>query len=120
MNLANVLANKYSKRLGLEINSEDMIAAAVGCTNALYCALQGLLDKGDEVILLEPAFDIYDAQVKMAGGVSKFVPLRCNDEATNADDYYTLDMDELEVSLNLAKQQFISNCDNFSKSTRMP
>ena len=40
------------------------------------CSLQGLLSPGDEVILFEPAFDVYIAQTKMAGGVPKMVPLR--------------------------------------------
>ena len=56
--LANVLAEYYTQTLGVEINPLTNVATAVGCTNALFCALQGLLDQGDEVILMEPAFDI--------------------------------------------------------------
>ena len=59
MPLARVLAEDYSKRFKREIDPATMIATAVGCTNALYCTLQGLLSPGDEVILLEPAFDVY-------------------------------------------------------------
>ena len=98
MKLAKVLSEKYAKRLNRSIDPETMVATACGCTNALYCALQGLLNKGDEVVLIEPAFDIYHAQVAMAGGKAKFVPLRPNEGATNADEYYSLDMEELEVS----------------------
>ncbi len=67
MPLAKVLAQQYTERwksttsLGGHDNSIDPvteIATAVGCTNALFCALQGLISTGDEVILLEPAFDI--------------------------------------------------------------
>jgi len=56
--LAQVLADHYTKTLNTKIDPYSNIATAVGCTNALFCALQGLLNKGDEVILLEPAFDI--------------------------------------------------------------
>ena len=73
--LANVLAELYTERWGTPVDPATQIATAVGCTQALYCALQGLVNPGDEVILLEPAFDIYDAQVKMAGGVPVHVPL---------------------------------------------
>jgi kynurenine--oxoglutarate transaminase/cysteine-S-conjugate beta-lyase/glutamine--phenylpyruvate transaminase len=59
MPLARVLAEDYGKRFEREIDPATMIATAVGCTNALYCALHGLLSPGDEAILLEPAFDVY-------------------------------------------------------------
>jgi kynurenine---oxoglutarate transaminase / cysteine-S-conjugate beta-lyase / glutamine---phenylpyruvate transaminase len=76
MPLAQVLAKEYADRWGIDIDPSTMVGTAVGCTNALYCALQGLVAPGDEVLLLEPAFDIYHAQVKMAGGVPTYVPLR--------------------------------------------
>ena len=56
--LANVLAQEYSEKFGRTIDPISQVATAVGCTNALYCALQGLLTQGDEVILMEPAFDL--------------------------------------------------------------
>jgi len=78
--LAEVLAEDYNRRwagiVGTGINPATQIATAVGCTNCLYCALQGLLDPGDEAVLFEPFFDVYESQVKMAGGVPVYVPLR--------------------------------------------
>ena len=58
MPLAQVLSEDYTERWGLSIDPATQVATAVGCTNALYCALQGLVSPGDEVLLLEPAFDI--------------------------------------------------------------
>lgn len=58
MPLAQVLAEDYTKRWNIPIDPATQVGTAVGCTNALYCALQGLLSPGDEVLLLEPAFDI--------------------------------------------------------------
>ncbi len=48
----------------------------VGASETLYATMQSLIDPGDEAILISPAFDIYSAQVQMAGGVCKYVPLR--------------------------------------------
>lgn len=100
MPLANVLAEDYSQRWNVEINPATMIATAVGCTNALFCALQGLVAPGDEVLLLEPAFDIYFAQVQMAGGKAVFCPLRpTGDPSLGASAHFSLDMAELEASI---------------------
>jgi kynurenine--oxoglutarate transaminase/cysteine-S-conjugate beta-lyase/glutamine--phenylpyruvate transaminase len=100
MPLAKVLAEDYSKRWNMEINPVTQVGTAVGCTNALYCTLQGLLAPGDEVLLLEPAFDIYFAQVQMAGGIPRFCPLRpIGDPADGASAHFQLDMAELEASI---------------------
>ena len=63
--LAEALAVDYAERFGRTIDPYSEVATAVGCTNALFCALQGLLASGDEVILLEPAFDIVSLAVLM-------------------------------------------------------
>jgi aspartate/methionine/tyrosine aminotransferase len=34
-----------------------------GATEALFSVMNGLLNPGDEVIIIEPAFDLYHAQV---------------------------------------------------------
>jgi len=65
-----------------QLDPATNIATATGVTNVLYCALQGLLNPGDEVVLLEPSFDIYASQVKMAGGVPTYCPLRPNKKRT--------------------------------------
>lgn len=59
----------------------------------LYAAFHSLLDEGDEAVLMEPAFDIYSAQIKMAGGKCVYVPLRPPDASSKS---WHLDWDELE------------------------
>jgi len=98
--LARILAEEYSERFDMNINPESQVATGVGCTNVLYCALQGLLSPGDEAILLEPAFDIYSSQVRMAGGRPVFVPLRpTGDRHEGASKVFTLDLNELEAAV---------------------
>ncbi|KAG9414022.1 Kynurenine--oxoglutarate transaminase 3 [Aphanomyces cochlioides] len=85
LRLKHQLAKLYNRSLarGVDdnvppIHPETDIAVGVGATEVLYSAMMGLVNPGDEVILIEPAFDIYAAQVQMAGGVCKYVPLQFN------------------------------------------
>jgi len=50
----------------------------VGATEAIFALMQGLVSPGDEVLLLEPAFDIYAKQAQLAGGKVVFCPLHVN------------------------------------------
>jgi aspartate/methionine/tyrosine aminotransferase len=51
---------------------------------------------GDEVVVFEPAFDTYPAQIQMAGGVAKYVPLRLDSDHKN----WVINMSELERAIN--------------------
>ena len=51
----------------------DEIIVTVGSTEALFCALFGILNPGDEVIVPTPAFGLYESIVKLCRGV--YVPL---------------------------------------------
>ena len=41
-----------------------------GATERIFTIVQAFINEGDEVDLLGPSFDIYSAQVQMAGGCS--------------------------------------------------
>jgi kynurenine--oxoglutarate transaminase/cysteine-S-conjugate beta-lyase/glutamine--phenylpyruvate transaminase len=53
----------------------------VGASQALYLTLQAHVNPGDEVLLLEPAFDLYYGQVRLAGGKVSPVALAVDEEA---------------------------------------
>lgn len=108
--LARVLAAEYARKFHCDINPETQVATAVGCTNALYCAMQGLLNPGDQAILLEPAFDVYYSQVRMAGGEPIFVPLRPTGNVEDgASRYFQLDFTELERAITPRTRVIIVN-----------
>jgi hypothetical protein len=56
------------------------VTVGVGATETLFATMQALINEGDEAVLISPAFDIYSAQVQMAGGVCRYVPLRLIDD----------------------------------------
>ena len=73
--LTDILAKIYSRRLGKTLEPVSNIQISVGATEGLFATMQALLDPGDEVILFEPFYDAYPADVIMAGGIPKYVPL---------------------------------------------
>ena len=73
--LVQQLARRYSAHLRKEIDPFSEVAVTVGASQALYLSLQTLIKPGDEVILFEPFFDLYENQVKLAGGKPVYVPL---------------------------------------------
>ncbi len=68
--------------LGRSLDPLLNVQVTVGATEALFAVAQALLDPGDEVILLEPFYDAYPADVLMAGGVPVYVPLHPQTDGT--------------------------------------
>ncbi len=67
------------------------MVATTGATEAVAAALLGLVDPGDEVVVLEPYYDSYVAMIQFAGGVRRPVTLRAPD--------FRLDADELAAAV---------------------
>ena len=57
----------FETRRGLPTVPEQVLVT-VGATGALYTALTGILNPGDEVIVLAPAFNLYESITLAAGG----------------------------------------------------
>ncbi|KAJ7360358.1 Kynurenine--oxoglutarate transaminase 3 [Desmophyllum pertusum] len=93
--LVTALGKLYTKLMKREIDPLSEILVTGGAYESLYCSFQGLIDPGDEVILIEPFFDCYQPQIAVAGGVPKFIPLRAKENATSTKDWI-LDKEELE------------------------
>lgn len=47
-----------------------------GAYEALYSATAGLIEPGDEVIIIEPYYDCYEPIVRIFGGTPRFVALK--------------------------------------------
>ncbi|MCW2780181.1 MAG: pyridoxal phosphate-dependent aminotransferase [Marmoricola sp.] len=63
------------RHYGISLDRSQVVATT-GATEAIAGALLGLVDPGDEVVMLEPYYDSYVAVLQMAGGVRRPVTLR--------------------------------------------
>lgn len=70
------MASLYTQLVDRKIDPLTEVLVTTGAYEALYASIQGHVDEGDEVIIIEPYFDCYEPMVKMAGGVPRFIPLR--------------------------------------------
>ena len=61
---------------GLSYDPDDEVTVTFGATEAMAATVQALCEVGDEVLVLEPAYDAYRAVVALAGGVQRRVPVR--------------------------------------------
>jgi kynurenine---oxoglutarate transaminase / cysteine-S-conjugate beta-lyase / glutamine---phenylpyruvate transaminase len=87
--LVQQLAKRYSTHLGRTIDPMTEVAITVGASQALYLALQTILQPGQEVLLLEPFFDLYVEQIHLAGGRPVYCPLTFVPYNTTTDDTVT-------------------------------
>jgi len=80
------VANFVNRHYGLELDPQQGVLITAGATEAVFCAIMGLIDPGDEVIVIEPFFDSYAPGVLMAGGVPVYVPLYAPNWEFNPDE----------------------------------
>ncbi|MEM9386862.1 MAG: methionine aminotransferase [Pseudomonadota bacterium] len=77
--LGEALGEKHRVLYGHEGDWASQLTVTVGATEALFSAVQALVHAGDEVIVLDPAYDAYEPAVRLAGGTVRRVALRSED-----------------------------------------
>lgn len=73
--LRQAIAEKVENLYGLKCSADDEVTVTAGATEALFCAIAAVVHPGDEVIVLDPAYDSYDPVIRLQGGVAVHVPL---------------------------------------------
>jgi N-succinyldiaminopimelate aminotransferase len=79
---------------GQAFDPDTDVLVTVGATEAIAASILALADAGDEVVMLEPYYDSYQAVVAMAGAKAVAVPL-----IRDADGRFALDGDRLAAAV---------------------
>lgn len=99
--LREVLADKMEAAYGLKINPDTEITVTAGATQALFTAITTFVDKGEEVILIEPAYDSYRPSIELVKGVPVPYELSAPD--------FKIDWDELAALITVRTRMIIIN-----------
>jgi len=110
--LVNAIAQMYGKFHGRDLNPMTEVLVTGGAYESLFCIVQGMVNPGDEVIIIEPYFDCYEPMTRVAGGNPVFIPLRPTKtgEISSAD--WKLDPQELESKFSSKTKLIILNTPN--------
>jgi len=101
MQLREAIVEKTKKLYGRKYNVENEITVTAGATQAIYTAITAFISKGDEVIILKPAYDCYEPAIELVGGVSVLVQLKGKD--------YKVDWEEFRSKITSKTKMVIIN-----------
>lgn len=79
LELRKSIQKKIKKLYQKNIEIEKEITITAGATQALFTAITAFVQKGDEVIIFEPAYDSYDPAIQLNGGITKYISLSTPD-----------------------------------------
>jgi aspartate/methionine/tyrosine aminotransferase len=99
--LREAIAAKMERWYGLAFDPNAHITVTCGVTEAILATLMGIINKGDEVIIIEPYHEGYLPAVIFSGGAPRFVTLNPPD--------YALELDRLRDAFNERTKAIIVN-----------
>lgn len=88
-NLRHAIVENISKKHGVDYNFDNEIIVTVGGSEAIDIAIRGIIDPGDEVLIVEPCFVCYAPLVELVGGVAVPIP-------TKIENNFKLTLDDLK------------------------
>jgi len=92
LELRQAISADLQRRYGVVYDAESEILVTVGVSEGLYLAINAFINPGDEVIVPQPCFVAYPAEVMLAGGVP--VPI-----ATRVEDNFQVTAQQIEAAI---------------------
>ncbi len=77
--LCEAVADMFRRRHGISVDAAEEVTVTAGGTEALFAAIHSVVGPGDEVVMLDPAYDSYGPATELAGARARRVPLREGD-----------------------------------------
>jgi len=99
--LCEAIAHRAIRRHGLEIDAAAEITITAGGTEALFAAIHAVVRAGDEVVMIDPAYDSYGPAAELAGARTLRVPVLLPD--------FRIDYDRLAAAIGPRTRLLIVN-----------
>ena len=99
--LRQTISKKIDRLYSKKINPDTQLCITAGATQAIFTAITAFVNKGDEVIIIEPAYDCYKPSILIAGGVPMPYPMVYPD--------YTIDWNMIRDMVNDRTRMIIIN-----------
>jgi len=99
--LREAIAGEMARSRGIDVGPEQVVVTPGG-KPIMFFTILALVDEGDEVLLPNPAFPIYESMVNFVGARSVVVPLRQENE-------FRFDLDEFAAGLSERTRLVIFN-----------
>jgi N-succinyldiaminopimelate aminotransferase len=95
------IASHAARFYGQKLDASTQVVVTSGATEAVFAAILGLTDPGDEAVVFQPVYDTYVPNLVMAGVTPRYVTLR--------GDEWTFDEAELASAFNQRTRIIIVN-----------
>ena len=103
------VAQKISALHGHNYDADSEITITAGGTQGILTAILSCVGPGDEVIIIEPAYDSYRPSIELAGGKTIAISLTANCDEQGSVDSYSIPWDELAKAINPKTRLVIIN-----------
>lgn len=104
--LREAIASKVQAQHGRIYSTESEITVTSGATEALMSSLLALTHPGDEVLLIDPAYDLYAPSIRLAGAEAVRVPMR---PPETDDPMFRVDWNRIESAITAKTRMLVLN-----------
>ena len=95
--LVETLSEKINYLNGVDIDPSKEMNITSGATQAIFSAIHAFVHPGDEVIIIEPAYDCYKPSIELAGGKAICYEIKSPDWQVNWDEFGSLITDKTRM-----------------------
>ena len=103
------VSQKISALYGHNYDADTEITITAGGTQGIMTAILSCVSPGDEVVIIEPAYDSYRPSIELAGGKTVAVSLTANCDKQGSVNSYSIPWDELAKAINPKTRLVIIN-----------
>lgn len=100
--LRELIAKQIKRDLGVEYNPEEELIITMGVSQGLDLALRTIINPGDEIIIIEPCYVSYAANVKLLNAIPVIVPTQFSNK-------FEIDIEKLKKSITPKTKGIILN-----------